>query len=575
MSLLRHQSFRDRDGNVLSAHLANGINVERTPAAREQVLARTLHTVSRAGAACTVEKTFVYIDRRRHQLFMVHPPRDRYRWRELTQEFSQLTAMLPADLRTELSYTRLVFGLEELREKLVAHDHKFDDRAVELMKVALIHEHPVLLSKPRLRLSLDRVVSAGACFRAGYDHHPKSFELTLAAPELFCADESGLRRWSGRAGRNDLYQGEAHDWVSFRRMLPNQAALADLRAFVRRLDAKPPPTVEEVRSPAFVAMLARLPRGSTLSTQGKNDLTRLSAWASRNNLDKLQDQLFEIRFGKELEDDWYRNRDGDDIDTLWQVLRALPPDHVEGNVKLREITMATGGGGAYDPTTNEIEIGRAELDESEETLQDTIRHEIGHAVHASRKDEIDGWLWERWGWREFKAGDDKTLDQWIDVMGGWTTLGISTETDRIAVRAAIREALAPGEKWGPTRRPTVPSSHPWSRKAFPPRLAYEQTGKEWYTRHAKWYRANGYAFFFNFWYGTLMVVKTDTLKFIRESRLDEYSAQSPAEFFAELYALYYDTDDRRRQKIPRDVTAWMEKNLGRANPLTPRKKPRR
>jgi hypothetical protein len=176
-----------------------------------------------------------------------------------------------------------------------------------------------------LRLSLDRVVSAGACFRAGYDHHPKSFELTLAAPELFCADESGLRRWSGarRAAtifiRARLTTGSVSGaCCRTRRRSPTCGA------FVRRLDAKPPPAVEEVRSPAFVAMLARLPRGSTLSTQGKNDLTRLSAWAEPEQLDKLQDQLFEIRFGKELEDDWYRNRDGDDIDTQQYVTERDP-----------------------------------------------------------------------------------------------------------------------------------------------------------------------------------------------------------------------------------------------------------
>jgi hypothetical protein len=94
--------------------------------AREQVLARTLHYASSAGGVrpVTVEKTFVYIDRRRHQLFMVHPPRDRYRWRELTQEFASSPPCCRSTCAPSSAYTRLVFGLEELREKLVAHERQ-------------------------------------------------------------------------------------------------------------------------------------------------------------------------------------------------------------------------------------------------------------------------------------------------------------------------------------------------------------------------------------------------------------------------------------------------------------------
>jgi len=572
MSLLRHQSFRDRDGNVLTAHLANGVNVQRTPSARDHVLLRTLHSVERAGVVFTVEKTFVYIDRERGQMFLVRPPRDRFRWRALKQEFAAAIALLPADLRSVLSYTRLVFGLEELREKLVAHERNLDDRAVELMKVALMHEHPVLLARPRLRLSLDRVDEMGAHFRAAYDHHPKSFEVTLAAPEVFCADEAGLRRWSRLAGRNDLYQSEAHDWVNYRRMLPGQSALADLNAFARRLETasrrEAQSMVKEARGKPFATMLARLPRGSALSSQGKSDLQRLSAWAKARKLRDLQDRLFEIRFDKQLEDDWSRNRDANDIDTLWTLLRDLPPDHVEGNVKLREIALADGGGGSYDPSSREIEIGRAELDHAE-SLQDTIRHEIGHAVHASRKEEIDAWLRDRWGWREFAVQSDEAMDEWLAIMGGWTALGVANENDRAAVRAAIRESLGPGEKWGPRRRPALPRTSVWKKPDFAPRLAYEKTGEDWYEQNESWFRANGHAFFYNFYYRKLMVVKESTLDFVNNSMPDRYAAQSPAEFFAELYALYYDVDDKKRVNIPADVSQWFATNLGRPAPPAP------
>ena len=34
------------------------------------------------------------------------------------------------------------------------------------------------------------------------------------------------------------------------------------------------------------------------------------------------------------------------------------------------------------------------------------------------------------------------------------------------------------------------------------------------------------------------------------------------EFFAELYALFYDTDDPQRQAIPADVAAGLDANIG-------------
>jgi hypothetical protein len=326
--------------------------------------------------------------------------------------------------------------------------------------------------------------------------------------------------------------------------------------------------VKEARGKPFATMLARLPRGSALSSQGKSDLQRLSAWAKARKLRDLQDRLFEIRFDKQLEDDWSRNRDANDIDTLWTLLRDLPPDHVEGNVKLREIALADGGGGSYDPSSREIEIGRAELDHAE-SLQDTIRHEIGHAVHASRKEEIDAWLRDRWGWREFAVQSDEAMDEWLAIMGGWTALGVANENDRAAVRAAIRESLGPGEKWGPRRRPALPRTSVWKKPDFAPRLAYEKTGEDWYEQNESWFRANGHAFFYNFYYRKLMVVKESTLDFVNNSMPDRYAAQSPAEFFAELYALYYDVDDKKRVNIPADVSQWFATNLGRPAPPAP------
>mgnify|MGYP001620033568 FL=1 len=79
-----------------------------------------------------------------------------------------------------------------------------------------------------------------------------------------------------------------------------------------------------------------------------------------------------------------------------------------------------------------------------------------------------------------------------------------------------------------------------------------------------WLLHKGSRFAANFWYATLMVVKDDALAFVNSKMPDNYAAMSPLEFFAELYALYFDLDDPQRKNISKDVAAWMERNIGPA-----------
>ena len=117
---------------------------------------------------------------------------------------------------------------------------------------------------------------------------------------------------------------------------------------------------------------------------------------------------------------------------------------------------------------------------------------------------------------------------------------------------------------GPSVTPNAPLGSPWRAADFGPRLAYERTGESWYANNQNWYRANGKAFAINFWYGWLMCVNESTLDFVNTSMPDNYAAMSPAEFFAEMYALYYDLGDPQRKKIPADVLSWMKAKLGKA-----------
>lgn len=337
------------------------------------------------------------------------------------------------------------------------------------------------------------------------------------------------------------------------------AAVAQLRVCA---DAVVKARWPDIESPGFVAMLAGLPRGARLSERARADLRTLLSFAKTKNHQKLQDDLFEIRFGFALDDAWWRNDDPDDIETLWRVLDALPETHATGNGWIREIDLAPEGdpklAGSYSQATREISIAPTELGQPE-SLRRVIRHEVGHAVHASQEQVVTDWLGTRFGWRSFSLDDDG-IDEWVRLAGGWGGLW---EDDRRAVRAVLRAAVGPGSRWTPGPLPELTTTHPWHRPAFGPRLAFEQTGTDWYERYRSWHRVGGTAVFLNSWYATLMAVDLPTLDIVARMPRS-FAAMSPKEFFAELYALYHDLDDRRRDDLPADVTAWMARTIGPA-----------
>ena len=167
------------------------------------------------------------------------------------------------------------------------------------------------------------------------------------------------------------------------------------------------------------------------------------------------------------------------------------------------------------------------------------------------------WLERRFGWRFFNPSADG-IDAWVGLMGGWGRLPVK---ERASVRQWLRQALGEGESWGPGKAPRPPAGHAWWRDGFGPRLAYENTGSDWYQNYPRWYRKDGRAFFLNYWYVQFMAVDVKTLSLVARMP-DAYAAMSHMEFFAELYALYYEIDNPKRRALPRDVTAWLDRHIG-------------
>jgi len=559
MAVFQPHTVRCACGGTVTVDLADSVNVRRTPELRAHILAGTFHRAlcAACGERMTIEKPFYYTDFDRNVLFKVLPRGERHEWKKASRTLDVASAFIPREVADGGARTlRVLFGLDELREKLVAADAGFDDRVVELLKVLLVYEHPVLLKWSRLRLVLDGVDDTALIFTAAYEHDRRAFRLALprALADGLAADPARLAAWSEAAHDAGVFALPDH-WVNIWRWSPQPTALDRLRDYAGRLEQG---AAIDTGEAAFRQMLATLPRGRHLPSWAKKDLRTLFDLAKRAGDQSLQDALFELRFGIELEDDWSTNQDLDDIDTLWDLLKALPETHVEGNTKIREIQLGVGeSGGFYQPGTNDISIGSLEL-ANRERFEDIVRHEVGHAVHEMHAPLVDDWLRRRFGWRVFDVDRDDEIDQWVALMGGWGGLG---EQERRDVRMALRVAIGQGMRWAPGTTPSLPAGHPWHGPVFGPRLAFERTGANWFRNHATWHRAGGRAFFLNYWYRTLMAVDAEALALVGDA-LDSYAAMSHFEYFAELYALHYDLDDPRRTAIPEDVRDWIDETIG-------------
>lgn len=134
-----------------TAKLARGVHVSRAPEAREQIFHRTFHRIS--CKACRVQfvakRHLVYTDMDRKHWMQVASAEERPRWPELEKLTSEVfeRAFTGSPLAAEMRDTfrvRLVFGMEELREKLVIWRAGLVDSVVECAKLQLVSQDPTL-----------------------------------------------------------------------------------------------------------------------------------------------------------------------------------------------------------------------------------------------------------------------------------------------------------------------------------------------------------------------------------------------------------------------------------------------
>jgi len=205
------------------------------PDVRQRIIAGQLHRFqcSACGRTFTVEKQFLYTDFRRNTVILVQPRQEKHRHAAASAVVRRWSGRIPKSLwRADTSqYFRVVMGLAELREKLIAQDANWDDRVVELLKVLMLHEHPFLLHIPRLQLVLHRIGDATVDFTAASDRDPRRFLLRLprSVTDAVADNAELMNKWSHASAPQSLLAAPVGSWVSVARLSPQPDAIARLQ----------------------------------------------------------------------------------------------------------------------------------------------------------------------------------------------------------------------------------------------------------------------------------------------------------------------------------------------------------
>lgn len=148
--------------------LARGVHATRAPEVRAQILAGSLHRVPCAGCGAKIEvhRDFVFTDFKRGDWIRVATPAALANWSAVEQEtvaqFDRVMtcgAPVVAELAGKLR-VRVVFDVDELRERFVIADAGLDDAIVECVKLSCVNERPDL-ARPGQRIRVRAVDPTG------------------------------------------------------------------------------------------------------------------------------------------------------------------------------------------------------------------------------------------------------------------------------------------------------------------------------------------------------------------------------------------------------------------------------
>jgi hypothetical protein len=553
------------------ANLVNAVNATRFPKIKQKVLDRELNRSRCPSCAyiAYVEKPFFYTDVKSNLNVTVYPRKERHFYRRASRETTELFSPFDRTKIAAIKARRVVFGLEELREKIVAHDAGISDEVLEFFKLYLLKEHPFLLDRTKMRVTLNCVDQEKLEFNCTFDQDRNYF--TSYVPRTFyevvaktLAENESVRPGRGKRPKRATGPFRAEpgaSWVNLWRLNPGNDALSALSAYAEAIRADEAIDVDDA---AFTKMMKTLPPGKELPAWAKRDLQTIVDHAQDIDRPEIAQRVFEIRFGFDIEDDWFKNSDEEDVKTIWTLLKNLPDIAVEGNTWIRAIYLdeKEDGGGLYDPSTKEIHIGSG-LQSGTSVFRNVILHEVGHSVQekfdSERSDVVAKWLTKEFGW-EVIAPTMAGIDRWVASLGGYPA-GTSNKIKN-EVRSYIQQSIGAGGTFDKATIVNGPTGHLWNDREFLPRQVFQRTKRNWWERCDEYVEHDGKCFFVNYYYAALMKLDEATRDLIVKSMPDPYAAMSHFEFFAELFAWFYDGKAPKRKAIPPTAAAWMINRIG-------------
>lgn len=314
-------------------------------------------------------------------------------------------------------------------------------------------------------------------------------------------------------------------------------------------------------SGAWDKVLEALPKGDALTAGAKEGLYQLVATKVVTIADAKR--MFEIRFKHPLTETtgtWTM----DNIRIVWHQLDGLPEQDVSENTIVTAF-IAIAGGGGFGPsweapeTINTIQLGESS---GAAHLPHTVRHEVGHGVHAQIASPINSWLQNDMSFW-FSGTDDSGLDTWIGGLGGYPDKYTGPdgnehafdETAKQWVRYMVKQYTGSGS-WDPARAAPDQGEAEWPKAmwaAMPEALknACAQSTSHWYSNWRSFQKgSDGKRYFLNHWYHRPFTIGDVAAQAI-EATGDDYTAMSEKEFFANCYAEYFKDPEGMK-----DQTKW-------------------
>jgi len=274
------------------------------------------------------------------------------------------------------------------------------------------------------------------------------------------------------------------------------------------------------------------------------------------------------------------------LTAVWDQLEKLPDQDVSGNTVLTTFNAINGGGGTgpswHAPSTiNTIRLGQAG---SVASMSHTVRHEIGHAVHAQIASIVNPWLqgtMQFW----FLNGDKSGVRQALEAVDAWpenynegTVCKTFGDAEKDKVAEAVNSWMG-NAAWAPTRA-NVQDGQPaefaalWAAVPAKMKNLVTQSTTHWYNNWANFQQGGGKSYFLNHYYHRPFHFNQAAAQVIRATG-DNYSAMSEQEFFANAYAEYfkdpagYADNSKWGGGLPTTVKEFFRANVLGRQPYTP------